>query len=268
MLARSFLIESSSKLLVTRTGIKAQSSLNLGRIRPLILELLALKLRKFHTFELEYLWSQLVNLDQILCVASLGWGERLHKVLGQIGLCTLDSGERSLPFGLLVYMKLHNVTLPPRNSPLLTSMSVQFLRNNVIVYGIPTAPVLWFSRRFQGMFYFSMESYKTARNTCLFHCTSICRVPLKMFEHWACRLVFKWTLGMLSHIETAFLGPRILVLHPWSLFKYHWITLNNPLEHSVPILGDLGSVDPDQTLQNAASDQGLHCLHTRISIKK
>ena len=31
-------------------------------------------------FKLEYLWSQLANLDQILWV-----GERLHKVLGQIG---------------------------------------------------------------------------------------------------------------------------------------------------------------------------------------
>ena len=41
MLARSFLIESSSKLLVTRIGIKARSIL--GQIRPLILELLALK---------------------------------------------------------------------------------------------------------------------------------------------------------------------------------------------------------------------------------
>ena len=30
-------------------------------------------------------------------------GERLHKVLGQIDLGTLDSGERSLPFGLLVF---------------------------------------------------------------------------------------------------------------------------------------------------------------------
>ena len=75
MLARSFLIESSSKLLVTRTGIKAWLSSILGRIRPLILELLALEWRKFHTFELEYLWSQLANLDQILCVASLGWGK-------------------------------------------------------------------------------------------------------------------------------------------------------------------------------------------------
>ena len=73
MLACSFLIESSSKLLVTRTWIKAWSSSTLGQIRPLILELLALEWRKFHTFELEYLWSQLANLDQILCVASLEW---------------------------------------------------------------------------------------------------------------------------------------------------------------------------------------------------
>ena len=32
----------------------------------------------------------------------IGVGERLHKVLGQIDLGTLDSDERSLPFGLLV----------------------------------------------------------------------------------------------------------------------------------------------------------------------
>ena len=43
MLARSFLIESSSKLLVTRTGIKARTSLISGRIRLLTLELLALE---------------------------------------------------------------------------------------------------------------------------------------------------------------------------------------------------------------------------------
>ena len=67
MLARSFLIKSSSELLVTRTGIKAWSSLFLGRIRPLILELLVWK---FHLFVLEYLWSQLANL-QIVCVAYL-----------------------------------------------------------------------------------------------------------------------------------------------------------------------------------------------------
>ena len=75
MLARSFLIESSSKLLVTRTGIKARTSLISGRIRLLTLELLALEWRKFCTFELEYLWGQLANLDKILCVASLGLGK-------------------------------------------------------------------------------------------------------------------------------------------------------------------------------------------------
>ena len=75
MLARSFLIESSSKLLVTGIGIKARTSLISGRIRLLTLELLALEWRKFYTFELEYLWGQSANLDQILCVASLGVGK-------------------------------------------------------------------------------------------------------------------------------------------------------------------------------------------------
>ena len=149
MLVRSFLIKSSSKLLVTRTGIKARSSLILGRIRPLILKLLALEWRKFHTFELEYLWSQLANLDQILCVASLGWWKGCIRFWGRFDqntgvhgnrkphwlimrkmmsprflgcfwsdpfekttfdLGTLDSGERSLPFGLLVVI-CHAVSL-------------------------------------------------------------------------------------------------------------------------------------------------------------
>ena len=74
MLARLFSINWSSKLLVTRTVMKARTSLISGRIRLLTLELLALEWRKFYTFELEYLWGQLANLDQILCVASLGVG--------------------------------------------------------------------------------------------------------------------------------------------------------------------------------------------------
>ena len=75
MLARSFLIEWSSKLLVTRTGIKARMSLLSGGIRLLTLELLALEWQKFYTSELEYRWCQLASLDQILCVASLGVGK-------------------------------------------------------------------------------------------------------------------------------------------------------------------------------------------------
>ena len=84
MLARLFLIESSSKLLVTRTGIKARTSLISGRIRLLTLELLALEWRKFHIFKLEYLWSQLTYLDQILCVASMGWGKGCIRFWGRL----------------------------------------------------------------------------------------------------------------------------------------------------------------------------------------
>ena len=54
---------------------KSLYEFDLGRIRLLALELLALEWRKFYTFELEYLWGQLANLDQILCVASLGEGK-------------------------------------------------------------------------------------------------------------------------------------------------------------------------------------------------
>ena len=97
MLAHSFLIESSSKLLVTRTGIKAWSSLILGWIRPLILELLALEWRKFHTFELEYLWSQLANLDQILCVAPLGWGKGCIMFWGRLDQNSGVHGNRKPP---------------------------------------------------------------------------------------------------------------------------------------------------------------------------
>ena len=50
-----------------------------------------------HTFKLEYLWSQLANLDQILCVASLGVGERLHKLLGQIGSKVLFPWQQKAP---------------------------------------------------------------------------------------------------------------------------------------------------------------------------
>ena len=97
MLACSFLIESSSKLLVTRTGIRAWSSLILGRIRRLISELLALEWRKFHTFELEYLWAQLANLDQILCVASLGVGKGCIMFLGRLDQNSGVHGNRKVP---------------------------------------------------------------------------------------------------------------------------------------------------------------------------
>ena len=96
MLARSFFSESSSKLLVTRTGINAWSIL--GGISPLInLKILTLEWRKFHTFELEYLWSQLANLDQILCVASLGWGKGCIRFWGRLDQNCGFHGNRKPP---------------------------------------------------------------------------------------------------------------------------------------------------------------------------
>ena len=97
MLARSFLIESSSKLLVTRTGIKALTSLISDRIRLLTLELLALEWRKFYTFELEYLWDQSANLDQILCVASLGVGKECIMFWGRLDQNSGVHGNRKPP---------------------------------------------------------------------------------------------------------------------------------------------------------------------------
>ena len=97
MLARSFLIESSSQLLVTRTGIKARTSLILGRIRLLTLELLALEWRKFYTFELEYLGGRLANLDQILCVASLGVGKDCIMFWGRLDQNSGVHGNRKPP---------------------------------------------------------------------------------------------------------------------------------------------------------------------------
>ena len=97
MLARSFLIESSSKLLESRTGIKALMSLISGQIRLLTLELFAFEWRKFYTFEFEYLWSQLANLDQILCVASRGVGKGCIMFWGRLDQDSGVHGNRKPP---------------------------------------------------------------------------------------------------------------------------------------------------------------------------
>ena len=62
--ASSFIFD---RIKVAGNQDRHQSSVEfvLGRIRLLILELLTLEWRKFHTFELEYPWGQLANLDQI-----------------------------------------------------------------------------------------------------------------------------------------------------------------------------------------------------------
>ena len=97
MLARSFVIESSTKLLVTRTGTKARTSLISGRIRLLTLELTVLEWRKFYTFELDYLWGQLANLDQILFVASLGVGKGCVMFWGRMNQNYCVHGNKKPP---------------------------------------------------------------------------------------------------------------------------------------------------------------------------
>ena len=50
-----------------------------------------------HTFKLEYLWSQLANLDQILCAASLGWGKGCIRVWGRLDQNSGFHGNRKPP---------------------------------------------------------------------------------------------------------------------------------------------------------------------------
>ena len=50
-----------------------------------------------HTFKLEYLWSQLANLDQILCVASLGWGKVCIRFWGRLDQNAGFHGNRKPP---------------------------------------------------------------------------------------------------------------------------------------------------------------------------
>ena len=60
-----------------------------------------------HTFKLEYLWSHLANLDQILYVASLGWGKGCIRFWGRLDQNSGFQGNRKLP---LAYNGENDVT--------------------------------------------------------------------------------------------------------------------------------------------------------------
>ena len=84
----------SSKLLVTRTGIKtgwvrfwAESDHSFWSYLPLSDE-------NFALLNLEYLWSQLANLDQVL---SLGWGKGCIRFWGRLDQNTSFYGNRNPP---------------------------------------------------------------------------------------------------------------------------------------------------------------------------
>ena len=50
-----------------------------------------------HTFKLEYLWRQLANLDQIVCVTSLGWGKGCIRFWGRLDQNSGFHGNRKPP---------------------------------------------------------------------------------------------------------------------------------------------------------------------------
>ena len=50
-----------------------------------------------HTFKLEYLWSQVANIDQILCIASLGWRKGCIRFWGILDQNCGFHGNRKLP---------------------------------------------------------------------------------------------------------------------------------------------------------------------------
>ena len=50
-----------------------------------------------HTFKLEYLWSHLANFDQILYVASLGWGKGCIRFWGRLDQNSGFHSNRKLP---------------------------------------------------------------------------------------------------------------------------------------------------------------------------
>ena len=63
---------------------KSLDEFDFGPDQTTHLELLALEWQKYYTFELEYVWGQLANLDQILCVASLRVGKSCIMFWGRL----------------------------------------------------------------------------------------------------------------------------------------------------------------------------------------
>ena len=59
-----------------------------------------------HTFKLEYLWSELANFDQILCVASLGWGKGCIRFWSRLDQNSDFHGNRKPP---LTYNRKNDV---------------------------------------------------------------------------------------------------------------------------------------------------------------
>ena len=90
------------KVAVNQDRRKSSVKLDFGRNQTTHFGVTCPRVTKISHF---WTWISLKSVGQswsnFMC-SIIGDGERLHKVLGQVDLGTLDSGERSLPFGLLV----------------------------------------------------------------------------------------------------------------------------------------------------------------------
>ena len=79
--------------------------------------------RKFHTFEFEYLWNQLANLDQILCVASLVWGKGCIRFWGRLTLAPWTQVSDRCPLGYLcIFLWFQKLMLLTQNITFLTEL--------------------------------------------------------------------------------------------------------------------------------------------------
>ena len=84
MLARSFFYQIIIKVARNQDRHKSSVEFAFGPNQTTHFGVTCPWVTKFHTFELEYLWSQLANLDLILCVASLGWGKGCIRFWGRL----------------------------------------------------------------------------------------------------------------------------------------------------------------------------------------
>ena len=97
MLAHSFFYQIIIKVAGNQDRHKSLVKFDFGPNQTTYFGVTSLEWWKFHTFELEYLWSQLANLDQILCVASLGWVKGCIRFWGRLDQNSGFHGNRKPP---------------------------------------------------------------------------------------------------------------------------------------------------------------------------
>ena len=81
-----------------------------------------------HTFELDYLWGQLANLDQYFCITSLGWVKGCISFLRRFDQNPGFHGNRKYP---LTYNGENNVSTPTPSVLIQSSSNLQVTRTGI-----------------------------------------------------------------------------------------------------------------------------------------